>query len=152
MGRVADLLATLGPGPVGLDAAIFIYFIERHADYRPVVRPVFEAIDQGRLQGVTSAVTLLETLVKPLRAGDATLATRYEELLTASRGLALVPIDLPLLRLAAELRAQHRLRTPDALQLAAALATGCTAFLANDRRLPSLSSLRVLQLTDYQQL
>ncbi|MGH9361499.1 MAG: type II toxin-antitoxin system VapC family toxin [Thermoanaerobaculia bacterium] len=152
MGRVADLLAALRPGPVGLDSAIFIYFIERHATYRPLVRPVFEAIDEARLPGVTSALTLLETLVKPLRSGNAEMAERYEELLTTSRGLALVPIDLPLLRLAAELRAEHRLRTPDALQLAAAVAAGCTAFLTNDRRFPSLPSLRVLQLTDYQQL
>lgn len=152
MGRVADLLPNLGRGPVGLDAAVFIYFLEESPEYLPLVDPVFTAIDKGEIAGVTSAITLLETLVKPLRVGNAALAERYEELLTASRGLALIPIDLPLLRLAAELRAGHRLRTPDALQLATALAGGCTAFLTNDRVFPSLPGLRTLQLTDYQEL
>jgi hypothetical protein len=42
-----------------------------------------------------------------------------------------------------------RVKTPDALQLAAALAFGCTAYLTNDRTLPPIPGLRVLQLRDY---
>lgn len=42
---------------------------------------------------VTSAVTLLEVLVVPYRAGNLALATRYEEILTRSRGVVLREID-----------------------------------------------------------
>ena len=41
------------------------------------------------------------------------------------------------------------LKTPDALQIASALSAGCPAFLTNDRRIPSMQGLRVLQLDDY---
>ncbi len=40
-------------------------------------------------------------------------------------------------------------QTGHALQLAAALAARCTAFLTNDRRLPHVAGLQVLQLGAY---
>lgn len=117
--------------------------------FLPLVEPVFAAIDGGSLPAVTSAVTLLETLVAPYRAGNASLAERYENLLTRSRGLRLMDLDRPLLRSAAQFRARLRLKTPDALQCAAASAANCTTYLTNDRDLPSVPGLRILQLRDY---
>jgi len=141
-----ELIAAIGNGPVALDSAIFIYFIERHPRYVPLLRPLFQSIDHGDIPAVTSSLTLLETLVIPYRVGDRDLATRYETTLTAGQGLTLVPIDPPLLRLAAEIRAATSVRTADALQLATAMTTNSTALLTNDRRLPALPSLTVLQL------
>ena len=48
----------------------------------------------------------------------------------------------------ARLRALHNLRTPDAIQLAAATHAGASFFLTNDRDLPSLPSLSLLILGD----
>lgn len=143
------LTEDLGHGPIGLDTAIFVYYIEEHPRFLSLVEPVFEGIDRGRWPAVTSGVTLLETLVIPYRIDDEALADRYETLLTRSRGLTLVELDRPLLRVAARLRATTGVRTPDALQLAAALAARCTAYLTNDRALPRLPGLPVLQLRDY---
>ncbi len=139
----------LGRGPIGLDTAIFVYYIEEHPRFLSLVEPVFEGIDRGHWRAVTSGVTLLEALVIPYRIGDETLADRYEMLLTRSRGLTLVELDRPLLRVAARLRVTAGVRTPDALQLAAALAARCTAYLTNDRALPRIPGLPVLQLRDY---
>lgn len=143
------LMEDLGEGPIGLDSAIFIYYIEEHSLYLPIIDPVFRAIDQGRLRGVTSTVTLLETLVVPYRSGHNALAERYEALLTRSRGLELIDIDRPLLRAAALVRATTGAKTPDALQLTSALSAGCPGFLTNDRRLHAPGGLRILQLEDY---
>jgi len=143
------LISDLGPGPIGLDTCVLIYLIEDDPVLGPLAAQVLEAVDAGRLQAVTSAVTLLEVLVVPYRDGDAALAERYEALLTRSRNLRLVDLDRGLLRRAAQLRAVTGVRTPDALQLAAALGSACSAFLTNDRRLPEVGGLRVLQLADY---
>lgn len=143
------LIDRIGAGPVALDTAAFIYFIEEHPDYLPLLRPIFSAADRGERTIVTSAVTLLEVLVVPYRAGNQALANRYEALLTRSRGVRLREIDRAQLRAAAQLRSVAGVRTPDALQLAAALAEGCTAFVTNDRRLQPVPGLRVLQLSDY---
>ena len=98
---------------------------------------------------MTSTLTLLETLVVPYRAGDAALADRYELLLTHSRGLELVELDRPLIRAAARLRAAHGLKTPDSIQLAAALSKACTTFLTHDRPVSKVQGIRVLQIGHY---
>ena len=143
------LIGDLDGGPVGLDTAIFIYFIEEHLRFLPLVESIFLALDQRRLIGMTSTVTLLETLVVPMRAGNLPLAERYESILSNSRGLRLIDIDRPLVRLAAQIRALEGLKTPDALQIAAALRSGCTTFLTNDRKIPAIGGLQILQLRDY---
>lgn len=143
------LLTEIGDGPVALDSSIFIYFIERNPVYLAAVKPIFIAIDEGRLTGATSSLTLLETLVAPLRAGNMVIARQYERFLTNSRGLQLVPIDFALLHAAAYLRATTRLKTPDALQVASALSAGCEVLVTNDDRIPPIPGLRVLRVDDH---
>lgn len=145
MGLVEDL----GAGPVALDTAPFIYLIEEHPQYLPIVRPVFAAIASGKLPAATSGLTLLETLVQPYRVGNAVLAERYEALLTRSRGLQCVEITRAVCRVAAQLRAAHAVKTPDALQFATALLAKCPVYLTNDRELPALPGLRILTLQAY---
>jgi predicted nucleic acid-binding protein len=139
----------LGGGRTGVDTAIFIYWIEEHPRFLPLVQPLFEDVAAGRRELVTSALTLLEVLVVPYRAGNADLARRYAEHLTHSRGIAVVDLTHDQLRLAAQLRAATGVKTPDALQLAAARSNACSAFLTDDRRIPTIRGLRVLQLADY---
>lgn len=140
------LIDDVGEGPVALDTSIFIYFVERNPAYVDQVRPIFAAASGGEIEIVTSVVTLLEVLVVPYRSGDLALAERYDALLTRGAGLRLVDVDRDQLRSAAQLRARHGVRTPDALQLAAALSMRCTAFLTNDRRLPQVGGMRVIGL------
>jgi predicted nucleic acid-binding protein len=142
-------MADLGPGPVAVDTVPFIYLIEEDPQYLPLVLPLFEQADAGTRELVTSALTLLEVLVVPYRAGDRQLAERYEQVLTHSRGVRLVDVDRDQLRAAAQLRAVTGIKTPDALQVVAALGAGCTALVTNDRRLPPIPGLRVLQLGAY---
>ncbi len=143
------LMGDIGNGPVGLDTVIFIYFIEAHPRFLPLLEPIFVAIDTGALEGVTSDVTLLETLVGPYQIGDIALAERYETIMTWSRGIRLVELRRSVIRAAAQLRAGLQIKTPDALQLAAALVSNCAVYLTNDRDLPPVPGLRILQLRDY---
>lgn len=143
------MIEDLGDGPVALDTAAFIYYIEESPRFLAAIAPVFAAADAGSLNLVTSVLTLVEVLVVPLRAGDKVLAARYERILTNSRGVTVVDLSRDLLRHAASLRATTGIKTPDAIQVAAALATGCAAFLTNDRRLPAVPGLRIIQLSAY---
>jgi predicted nucleic acid-binding protein len=144
------LVDDIGPGPVGLDTVPFIYLIEEHPSFLPLVEPLFVAIDTGRLPAFTSSLTLPEVLVVPYRDANLPLADRYEQILTASRGLHVVDLDRAQLRAAARLRVAYpTLRSPDAIQVAAALTGGCSAFVTNDRRIPTLPGLRILQLGRY---
>lgn len=144
-----DLIADLGSGPVGVDTAAFIYFIEEEMPFLGPVEALFKEASAGRLQLVTSALTLLEVLVVPYRARNNSLAERYEALLTRSRGLHMLDLSPELLRAAAQLRAVTGIKTPDALQIAAALSADCKAFVTNDRRIPAIPGLRILQIAEY---
>ncbi|MBI2998808.1 MAG: PIN domain-containing protein, partial [Deltaproteobacteria bacterium] len=136
------LMEDIGSGPIGLDTVVFIYFIEEHPRFLSLIEPVFATMDAGSLEGVTSGVTLLETLVVPFRTGNGLLAERYEALLTRSRGIRLIDLGRSLLRAAAQLRAVTGIKTPDALQVAAALSANCSIYLTNDRKLPRIPGLR----------
>jgi predicted nucleic acid-binding protein len=143
------LIEDLGAGPVGIDTAIVIYLIEENQRFLAAIAPLFEAADAGELELVVSALTLLEVLVVPYRARNVELAERYEAVLTRSRGVRMIDITRDHMRLAAQLRAASGVTTPDALQLATCLATRCSAFVTNDRRLPTIPGLRMIQLRDY---
>jgi predicted nucleic acid-binding protein len=143
------LIDDAGAGAIALDTSVFISLIEEHPGFLPAILPLFEDADRGRRQLVTSSLTLLEVLVVPSRLGHRELAERYELLLTRSRGVRLVDLTRDHLRAAAQLRAATGVKTPDALQIAAALGAGCRTFVTNDRRLPAIAGLRVLQLASY---
>ncbi len=145
MGLIGDLDA----GAVALDTAAFIYFIEDHPRFAPLIAPLFSEAADGKRELITSAMTLLEVLVVPYRAGNRPLAERYEALLTRSRGVRMMDVTRDVLRAAAWLRSTTGARTPDALQIATALGAGCKTFVTNDRRLPSLPGLNVIQLASY---
>lgn len=84
-----------------------------------------------------------------MRHKDLELANQYEELLSESLGLKLIELERHLLRQAAELRANLGIKTPDAIQIAAALQANCKTFITNDRRLPKTPDLKILQLSDF---
>lgn len=129
---------------VALDTAPLIYFMERHPIYHPIVRSLFVALDQGEIDGVTSLISLLETLVLPFRTGNTELAQSYRDILFNAQHLKTIPVTQDIVEEAARLRAIHKVRTPDAIQLATALHSGASYFLTNDVRLPTLPGLTML--------
>jgi predicted nucleic acid-binding protein len=143
------LIADLGPGAVGVDTVVFIYFMEEEPRFLPHILPLFTDADEGIRELVTSALTLLEVLVVPYRAGNRQLAERYEALLTRGQGIRMIDLTRDQLRAAAQLRAATGVKTPDALHLVSALGAGCKTFVTNDRRLPTIPGLRVIQLSSY---
>jgi predicted nucleic acid-binding protein len=140
--------ALAGVTRLGLDTAPIIYFVEAHPRYDALVTRVFQRIASGVITGITSVISLTEVLAQPIRRGQAQLAQRYDNLLLNSANLVVMPIDVDVARRAAGLRAQYSLRTPDALQIAVALAAGCQAFLTNDKNLKRVAELQVLILDE----
>jgi predicted nucleic acid-binding protein len=137
-----------GVAVLGLDTAPLIYFVEQHPVYVDIMRAIIQRIDQGRIAAVSSVVTLTEVLTMPIRLSNQHLENEYRDLLTHSKNFVLQPIDSTIAEVAAGLRARYHLRTPDALQIAAALATGCQAFLTNDTHIKRVHDIRVIVLDD----
>jgi predicted nucleic acid-binding protein len=133
---------------VGLDTTPIIYFIERNPPYVDMIRSFIQAMDRGEFSVVTSMVTLLETLVVPLRQRNVDLANQYRTVLLRNKSLKTIPLSLAIAEEAAELRAFHNIRTPDAIQMATAINEKASFFLTNDKKFPSTSKIKVLVLDD----
>ncbi len=132
-------------GPIYVDANAMIYRVERLEPYWSASSAIWDALDEGRCEVITSELTLLEVLVKPLREGNATLATLYREVLLTSR-LSCIPVNREVLESAASLRASHRLKTADAIHAATALLSGVSIFLTNDSDFRKVEGLNVIIL------
>lgn len=137
-----------GVARLGVDTAPFIYYIEENPTYLALVAPIFLAADAGRIALVTSTITVSEVLIHPLRLRADNLRDEYLDLFLNSANLEIQSIDIEVAQRAAELRVAHNIRLPDALQIAAALHAGCTAFLTNDRQLNRVDDLRILIVDD----
>jgi predicted nucleic acid-binding protein len=128
-------------GSVYVDTQTLIYAIESNSTYAPVVDPFLKEVEAGRVELVTSELTVMEVLVRPIRLGDQPLIDRYEGFFVLPN-VRLLPVTLDVLRSAARLRATiPKLRTPDAIHAASALAAGVSLFVTNDfafRTVPGL--------------
>jgi len=108
--------------------------------------PIFADIEAGRLQGLVTPITLAEIVSGPLRAGKEALAARYHQALTASFGWSLRELDADIAILSARLRLVHRLKLPDAIQLATAVHEGCAALVTHNRDFTGVKDLPIIGL------
>ena len=140
-------LALPASGAVYADTSPIIYTVEKHIDYLALLRPLWVAMDKEQIEVFSSELTLLETLVGPLKSGNNILAKNYDDFLTTTK-IQLLPISAKILREAASLRATTNLKTPDAIHAAAAMNAGCVQFITNDANFRRISSLSVIVLKD----
>ena len=133
---------------IGLDTNLLIYFVQAHPRYGPWCRTLFDRIQRREIAAVTSVVSLLEVLVEPYRREDQKLAENYYALLPGYPGFKWLPVTLEVADRAAQMRARYRLSTPDAIQLATALAAGATGFIGNDKGLKKVQEIECLALDE----
>ncbi len=131
-----------------LDTAPIIYFIEKNPRYNELLKTIISLIDSRSAKGVTSTVTLLEVLVKPLRDGDKKLAEKYKTILLSANGLLAIEITHEISIQAAGLRALYNIRTPDSIQLAAAIALKADYFITNDHALKQVKEIKTILLDE----
>jgi predicted nucleic acid-binding protein len=126
-----------------IDTNPIIYVLDGHSLAKPFEQ-LFADIEAGRVFALVTPITLAEVVAGPLTAGNESLVARYRSALTAGPGWRLREIDADIAVLAARLRARHRLRLPDALQLAVAIDENCYALVTHDRDFRRVKDVRVL--------
>ena len=124
-----------------------IYSVEKHADYWRILISLWQSLKSGEIEVVTSELTLLETLVQPIRQNNQILISAYETVLTKTE-IELFPITLDILRESANLRAAENLKTPDAIHATTATASNCQYLLTNDAAFKRVQNLDVVVLSD----
>lgn len=117
-----------------LDACAIIYQVEAVAPYQARLAALLAALRRSEpgLVLVASRLSRIECRSKPLHERHAELLGRYDAFLGAD-GLLIVEITADVVDLATAIRAEFRLKTPDAIQAASALTLGAgTVFVTSD--------------------
>ena len=131
---------------IAFDSNIFIYQIEGNPRYLPMTDLVFSALEQGHICGITSTVTMTELLVPAYRNNNSGQVDDFYALFSRYPNLEWIPATLQIADKAAEMRALHALRTPDALQAATAVHAKATGFFTNDPAFVRVKQFEVLVL------
>ena len=119
------------------DTNLFIYLIEEFGNLSERVIKLRKRMVERGDELYTSALTLGEILIKPMEAGDETLARRYESALP--EGSCYHTFDVEPARRCAAIRKDRTIRPPDAIQLACASHARVDLFITNDERLSAKS-------------
>ena len=80
-------------GLVYVDANAVIYSVERVEPYNDILAPIWEDARAGQFTLASSELLLLETLIRPLRDGNARLEMLFRSIL-ASTEMNLIPATL----------------------------------------------------------
>lgn len=124
-----------------LDSAPIIYTLEAHPKFARKFSALFARHQAGEIAFAVSTITIAEVLVGPISAGEEALAKRYRTVLESWR---VVELSAEIAVTAARLRAQLKLKLPDAIQLASALAINADAFVTHERDFAKVQGLLVL--------
>jgi predicted nucleic acid-binding protein len=109
---------------------------------------LFRRVLRGDATFVVSVITEAELLVRPERERDQEAIERIGDMLSED-GIQVVPVSRQIARQAAAIRAQAgRLRLPDAIIVATALAASCEAIVSNDGDWRRLTDIPFVCLDD----
>ena len=119
------------------DTNVFVYLFEDYEPFSSIVDAIWRKMVLRRDQLVTSAMTLGELLVKPTKLGQASVVQEYDRVIRTRAQV--VSFDASVAWRYASLRATHKLRNADAIQLACAAHSGVDLFITNDADLHKLN-------------
>ena len=126
---------------LAIDSCVFIYQMEANSRYVSLTNEVLSWLQRPRSRGIASTITMTELLVQPYRQQNFSRVDEFYVLLSTFPNLNWVSPSLEIADLAARIRGQHGLRTPDALLAATAIRSSGTGLITNDaafRKVPGI--------------
>lgn len=124
-----------------LDSVVAIYLVEQPTGFGPIAGRAIARLLPTALIGTD--LVKMECLIHPRRLNDSIRESDFVRFFQQNY-LPFQTIDAVQFERATDLRAKYaRLKTPDALHLAAAIAAGCDAFVTNDIRLRIVTEIRI---------
>ena len=131
---------------VCLDTNFVVYLIEAVPVWGPKAAGRLARLRAASEEIAICAATLLECLLKPLRAGDIVTEGNFRAFF-ASPWVRILPVTTATWERAAQLGAAFNFKPMDSLHLATAVEHGCGLFLTADSRLARCTTIPVEVLT-----
>ena len=136
-----DAIALPAGALVLVDTAPIIYVLEGHGSLAQRFVPLFERHAAGEIGLAVTAITVAEVLTGPLSKREEGLARRYRTILESWH---VVVLTIDIADSAARICARTKLKLPDAVQVASALAINATALVTHDRDFAAVKGLQIL--------
>ncbi len=124
-----------------VDSAPIIYTLEAHPKFASRYKPMFVRHAAGELLLAITTITIAEVLTGPLGAGEEALAKRFRAVMESWQ---VVELSVDIAETGARLRAKLKLKLPEAIQVASALAINAEALVTHDRDFAKVKGLRVV--------
>ena len=121
---------------VFFDTNLFIYLLDAQSPFHSAVSELRKKMIASGVGLVTSAMTLGEVMTGPRRSNQEPLALQYRSAI--AQVARIVSFDEKAADLYSGIRAAHRIKPPDAIQLACAASHGVELFVTNDGDLGKL--------------
>ena len=131
-----------------LDTNCFIYYFEDNEAYADKLESIFENIQAGKNKAYMSVLSLLEILVKPKKENNIFLENRYKLILSNYPNLSIVDVSFGISDIAARLRGEYSVKTPDAIILATGIGMKADYFITNDIRLKKICEKEDIQIVN----
>jgi predicted nucleic acid-binding protein len=127
---------------------LLIYLLEGHADYSERVADLIEVSLRREDRLFTSYLGLGELMAGARKSSGSVVAGHIQTELD-DIGFSYLPFDGSCLGVFASLRAEHRVKAPDAIHLACAAGAGVDLFLTGDRKLVKLEVPGIHFIADF---
>lgn len=130
------------------DTNLFICLVEQNGEFAEFLNALVSEIAENEQTVFTSELSLGECLMGAFKAKSEGLEAVYMDLIAPSAMIKPIAITRQIITASARLGADARMKLPDAIHVATAIAAGCEVFLTNDRGIRAPAPLRVLLLCD----
>lgn len=131
-----------------LDTNVLIYHLEDIEPYAEITQAILENVIAKKFTGHTSVLGIMELNVGLYQQGKTEKVVAQTALVSQIPNFFIHPVDLAIADKAAQIRAQLRFKTPDAIHAATFLTAQCDAFIGNDKAFTKFKT-QYIHLDDY---
>lgn len=137
---------------VYFDTNGLIYFFDKHPVYFSAILPFIVACDKGEFLGFAGDLTVCELMVHPYRNQNQADIERAKQFFKRKNFIQTVSHTAEIFDTTSKIRACSKLKLPDALHLATAIANQCDFLLTGDvdfSQLPPEYQINVINFREF---
>ena len=131
---------------VNLDTNVFVS-VKNKDDEHEYCEKIINFIEDKHIDGVLSTIVLIEVLVGFYQNSENEEADRFSS--SAVLNFDVIPVNFEIAQKAAQLRAQHNIRLPDAIISASTIISKAEFFITNDKSLLKKLDLKKITPKDF---
>ncbi len=131
-----------------IDTSVFIYLLEDHPLYSSKIINLFDYCQKHHIELTTSSISFMEFCVKPYEQNKTEVIEHFKELLI-DMDITLYTVNIEIAEIAAKLRAEYKLKSMDALQIAVKKYSESDRIVNNDKELSGKLKDECLLIADW---